>query len=203
MYLDFYASSSFDVCYFVGTEKITEINLNSATMRNITKWNVVSGVDCVVKDSTLYYTYQTSISCISKDGVQKWNVSYSSENNNKLSSILIFDINNDTYEEVVASKGTNPISLIFFDANNGKELMTEEVFSEKSDIFISILIHADTDNDGFDEIITTDPEGRIVIIDNGSPPGSDSGTGNEYVLIAGTIALAIGVVAVVLWKKRK
>ena len=205
MYLDFYISQSFDECYFVSTEKITEINLNSGTMKDISKWSVVGAVHCAVKDSTLYYTYQASLSCVSKDGVHKWNISYSDENNNKLSSILIFDVNNDTYEEVVVSKGINPISFVFFDANDGKELMDDDVFSEKSDIFTSILIHADTDNDGFDEIITTDPEGRIVIIDTGTPPSENQNNGfYSQELVMGITAAVISSVAIIwIWRKRK
>ena len=157
-----------------------------------------------MKDNKLFFVYAANAMAIySTTGCPVWSTNYTQQTPNLLSNIMIFDVNNDGREEVVTAKGFHETTLLFLDATNGNEILNAKIFFKEEEGVPELIIHADADNDGFDEIITTDPEGRIVIIDNGSPPESDSGTGNEYVLMAGTIALAIGGAAVVLWKKRK
>ncbi len=201
-YYNFYVSPSFEIAFFIHHNGIKKIYVNNGSMKEIAKWNVPMGVYCSIGNESSYWTYSTSIfSLCAEDNCPTWMKNYTQSYSNLFHGILVFDVNNDGIQEIIAAKGSD---IVFFNANNGDEILETNIFAKETMFTPEVLLHADTDNDGFDEIITTDPEGRIVIIDNGTPPKpQESGISMETMAIAGIGAIITTSAIIWLWRKRR
>ncbi len=200
-YHSFYVSPSFDVCYFLHHGGLTKINLSDGYTEEIEKWGIPSAYGSIT-DNRSFWVYLSSVfSLDAKNNSRIWTGGYTLSSSNVLNYILVFDVNADGRREVVTIK--DGASIVFFNAENGSKILESKIFSKKGSAS-ELLLHADTDNDGFDEIITTDPEGRIVIIDNGSPPKpQESGMSAELMAIGGITAIITASAVIWRWRKRK
>ena len=116
--------------------------------------------------------------------------------------IAVFDVNNDGKNEVVTRGRINKI--LYVNAENGSLILEKGISNESSSYFPDLLFHVDTDADGFDEIITTDGWGRIVIIDSGTVPATSTPDRlNWESVLAGVVVVSIVAVAGVAWLKRR
>ena len=124
-------------------------------------------------------------------------------------TIGTYDVDNDGNDEVIVLKYNGEMECLNSKDGNPKwKINIYESPKENMDYFdyTPSIIHADTDNDGFDEIITVDPEGRIVIIDNGTPPSENQNSMFSQELIIGRTVIFISSIAIAviwLWRKRK
>jgi len=203
-YSYFYTSPSFETCYFVHWTGITKIDMDDMSIKEISTWSAPVNVEGSVTDENSYWIHSKYVfSMDAKDDYPIWTVDYSRNTSDLFHSILVFDVNNDGKNEVVTTKGHD--TILFFDAQTGDKILERKIFTE-SKLPPEILLHADTDNDRYDEIITTDPKGRIVIIDSGTPPSTEepeTSTNNLMFTGIGAGAIVISVAAVWIWRKRR
>jgi len=121
-------------------------------------------------------------------------------------TICVFDVDGDNTDEAILLYKEGILS---FSPDNGQKEWDIKLWEEPKEGYlfaVPVILHSDTDNDGFDEIITTDPEGRIVIIDSGTPPSTEepeTSTNNLMFTGIGAGAIVISVAAVWIWRKRR
>ncbi len=117
-------------------------------------------------------------------------------------TLTCFDIDGDDKDEVLL---IDREGMFCFSISGEKEWYVKLWQRTEGYLYSSPpILHADTDNDGFDEIITTDPEGRIVIIDNGTPPqAQESGIPTEIMAIGAIGAIITASAVIWIWRKRR
>lgn len=157
----------------------------------------------VLTDSDIYWNEGTSLSRITWDGDVIWTIDAGGTVKTMFQSISLFNVDSNG-EKLIAKMGLG--ELWYISVDDGSVYGKWDISTSEKESVSHTLIHADTDNDGYDEIITTDPEGRIVIIDSGSPPSTEepeTSANNLMLAGIGVGAMAISVAAVWVWRKRR
>ena len=211
-YWEFYSSEDFSMAYIIKRVNtvlhLAAINLTTGKI----EWTTENAYDqCSVavldKDKIIWNTGH-EIYLLNKSG--KVMASVQSDHRELWSTISVFDVNND---------GTDDVVVVY---RNGIEFYSLPDLKKELNVnlwgtvlgYSPVILHSDIDNDGFDEIITpaplltTKPRGKILIIDNGTPPAPPPPEENKFpvneLIIAGTgIIGAVALITVVLWKKQK
>jgi len=199
----FYGSEDFSTAYIVrgisGVELVA-INLTTGKIEWHTK-RAEAWFAAILPDKIIWYTgYEICV--LNKSGRIMSSVQTEWYN----AAISVFDVNNDGTDDVVV---LHKYGIVFYSLPDLKKELDVRIWKNSGPGYFPLTIpHLDTDNDGFDEIITANPEGKIVIIDNGAPPAPLPPEENKFpfneLIIAGTgIIGAVALITVVLWKKQK
>ncbi len=187
--------------------KLVYINLTDGKIEWESKGLSTDATDIgisVIKDKVVYNA-EDSIYIFDEHGR---NISYyhifEEDSHHKVRPIIsVFDVDSDGRNEVVLTDADN---IYAFDLITGEKEWERKLWSGPYVCPIDApILHADTDNDGLDEIITTDPEGRIVIIDNGSPPLENQNNllNVGMMAITGAVISGVAIGALWMWKRRR
>ncbi len=153
----------------------------------------------VLTDSDIYWNEGTSLSRITWDGDVIWTIDAGGTAKTMFQNICLFNVDS-AGEKLVAKMGLG--ELWYISVDDGSVYGKWNISTSDKESFSHSMIHADTDNDGYDEIITTDPEGRIVIIDSGTPPQDTEESGMTYEIPAFAGAIVFVAASMWMWRKR-
>ncbi len=201
----FYVSPDFSTCYLSLYSGIILINVLNRSLASKTIWLIPDGsIFASITDETNSYWVTGDIFSLAPSLVtpyKRWDYfsNYCPVPEKVNSGIAVFDVNNDGKNEVVTRGRINKI--LYVNAENGSLILEKGISDESSSYSTALLFHVDTDADGFDEIVTTDGWGRIVIIDSGTVPATS--TPNWLSVLAGVVVVSIVAVAGVAWLKRR
>ncbi len=170
-------------------QTVQQTGIGVAVVKNEVVWNVGNKVVIFDSDGRKIYEHAIFENSSTSDIVRP--------------TLSVFDADGDGRKEIIFTDSNNIYS---FDMKEGTEKWKTKLWDGPYVCPIDApILHSDTDNDGYDEIITTDPEGRIVIIDSGSPPQDteEPETSANNLMFAGIGAGAIVISVAALWIRRK
>jgi len=187
---------------------LVKINISSGE----TEWEKISdstippGVTVSVLPDGVVWNKVTEVSVMDKSGkeISSFEIYNPSEYSAVWSVLAVFDVNNNSKNEVILMDREGMFAFSMDGKKEWYAKMWERAYGYWNPP--PSILHADTDNDDFEEIITINPNGRIVIIDSGTPPESEEPetlTNNLMFAGIGAGAIAISVAAVWIWRKRR
>ena len=203
-----FPDSTFRRAYIIEskTSALACIDLSSGETLWENKLVSPAGLGIAVSGNTIFVNQGDKISILDSNGQTEVSTNvYSRSTSPEMArfTISVFDIDNDGQHEILL---TDKKGLICF-SEDGKEKWNVSLWNSWNGGYAYAtppLLHNDIDNDGFDELITTDPAGYIVIIDSGTAPAPPRGepSTSQILWIAGAVAMLMVVVFAV-WLKRR
>ncbi len=204
-----FSDSSFHRAYIIKKQPSALVSIDLSSGKTLWENKLISpaGVGVAVSSDSIFVNMGEKISVLSHDGSKKLSTNIYGENSTPSETarftISVFDIDNDGSDEILL---TDERGLLCFSSRGEKKWDVKLWDSWNGGYAYATppLLHNDTDMDGFDELITTDPAGRIVIIDSGTPPiTSTPNQVNWQVVLVGALAGSIVAVVIVTWLKRR
>ncbi len=162
----------------------------------------------ISKNSEIFWSIGGAVISLTADGKLRWqrNATGPYTPDQYTGTISSFDADNDGNDEIIVIKYSGEMECL--DSKKGNLKWKLNIYQNPRESiqyfdYTPVIIHADTDNDGFDEIITTDPEGRIVIIDNGTPPKENKGISMEMLVLTGIGTIITASAVIWIWRKKR
>jgi len=205
-----FSDSSFHRAYIIKEEPSALVCIDLFSGKTLWENKSVSpaGLGVAVSDNNIFVNQGDIISVLDSNGCAKvsTNVYSGSASSSETArfTISVFDIDNDGQQEILL---TDKKGLICF-SDNGEKKWNVSLWNSWNGGYAYTtppLLHNDTDNDGFDELITTDPTGYIVIIDSATPPVSahQNFSNSQIIWGAGAVAVVVAIIVIVWLKRRK